>query len=204
MQGYLRVAALGAFLLAATGARGQAADPMDDHSGDLVGSPYAFSDELGGFAIAGVSGIGTRDDPIRITQDYLTVAPATLVIRAIRPINPFGVPGPFATGTLHIVLDVRNGSGTPWVGFELELQERYREPSVYGDGLSFDQRRQEAGSARSDAFRSARTDYEPFDRLLFEDGALDPDAVGEFRFLITDLTPLAIFYVRLDPHVPAS
>lgn len=166
--------------------------------------PYTFSDEMGGFSVSVLGGIGTRDDPVRITQIFRTASPVTLVVRATRPINPFGRPGDFATGTIHMVLEVDNETGIPWVGLELELQERFEQPSVYGDGLSFDQRRISHEGATSNAFANAHYDFEPYDRLLFEEGALNPHNRAEFRFLITDMTPIRTFYVRLDPRIPAS
>ena len=42
---------------------------------------YSFSDELGGFRIAGVCGTGTKDDPIVITEELNSAVPVTLVIR---------------------------------------------------------------------------------------------------------------------------
>lgn len=195
-----RAAIAGVALLAALAAEAQSADATTT----AIPPPYAFSDELGGFSIVTTHGIGTRDDPVHIVQRFGTAGPATLVIRATRPINPFGRPADYSTGTIHMVLDVTNDSGVPWIGFELELQEEFEQPSVFGDGLSFDQRRFDRETASSDAFANTRYDFEPYDRLLFEDGFLDPRKRAEFRFLITDPTPVQTFYVRLDPRIPAS
>lgn len=177
-------------------------------AGDLPGAvpspPYAFSDELGGFSIVTLGGVGTRADPVRIGQTFRTASPVTVVIRATLPINPFGRPEDYATGTIHVVLDVTNDTGIPWIGLELELQERFEQPSIYGDGLSFDQGRMAHEGATSSAFANAHYDFEPYDRLLFEQGVLDPRHRAEFRFLITDLTPIRTFYIRLDPRIPAS
>lgn len=189
-----------ASLLAAATAPGAADDAPDT----APPPPYAFSDELGGFSIVTLGGVGTRDDPVRISQIFRTAAPVTLVIRATRPINPFGRPEDYSTGTIHMILDVTNETGIPWIGLELELQERFEKPSVYGDGLSFDQRHISHDGATSSAFANAHYDFEPYDRLLFEQGSLDPSNRAEFRFLITDLTPIRTFYVRLDPRIPAS
>lgn len=167
-------------------------------------TPYMFSDELGGFSIVAVSGIGTRSDPVMVSKIVRTHASATMIIRATRPINAFGQAGFFSTGTIHIVLDILNDTGVPWVGFELELQEEYEQPSDYGDGLSFDQRRQEELGVFSSAFAHVRRDFEPFDRLLFEQGALNPLARARFRFLVTDMTPTSVFYIKFDPRIPAS
>lgn len=200
MYDLVRTAIAGMALLAAITAEGQAGDAL----AIAVPPPYAFSDELGGFSIVTVRGIGTRDDPVHIVQRFKTAGPATLVIRATRPINPFGPPADYSTGTIHMVLDITNDSGVPWIGFELELQEKFEEPSIFGDGLSFDQRRFDRETASSDSFANARYDFEPYDRLLFDDGFVDPRKAAEFRFLITDPTPAQTFYVRLDPRIPAS
>jgi hypothetical protein len=166
--------------------------------------PYHYSDELGGFQIASATGLGTSRDPVRMTQRILTASPATMVVRAIAPLNPLGDLGPYATGTIHFELDIINESGVPWIGLELELQEHYTRPSVYGDGLSFDQRQFDKAKAFSSAFADVRHDFEPYDRLLFDGGALDANARAIFRFLVTDLTPSATFYIKLDPRIPAS
>lgn len=196
----VRTAIAGVVLLVAAAAEGQAGDAP----AISAPPPYAFSDELGGFSIVTITGIGTRDDPVHIVQRFGTAGPATLVIRATRPINPYGRPSDYSTGTIHMVLDVTNDSGVPWIGFELELQEHFEEPSVFGDGLSFDQRQFDKETASSNAFANAHYDFEPYDRLLFEDGFVDPSNTAEFRFLITDPTPVQTFYVRLDPRIPAS
>jgi len=198
--GPLRTVIAGMALLAAITAEGQSADT----TAATIPPPYAFSDELGGFSIVTIHGIGTRDDPVHIVQRFRTAGPATLVIRATRPINPHGRPADYSTGTIHMVLDITNDSGVPWIGFELELQEKFDEPSVFGDGLSFDQRRFDRETASSDAFADTHYDFEPYDRLLFENGFVDPHKRAEFRFLITDPTPSQTFYLRLDPRIPAS
>ena len=166
--------------------------------------PYHFSDELGGFRIGAVSGTGTRDDPLRISPALATAGAVTMVIRAIAPIDARGSSPQFATGTIHLELDVSNRSGIPWIGLELELQEEFAKPSTYGDGLSFNQRRPGPLDAHAGAFASAHTDFEPHDRLLFDNGALDADARTTIRVLITDTTPQPVFYLKLDPRIPAS
>ena len=193
-----RTTIAGMAFLAAITAEGHS----DDTTVVTIPPSYAFSDEFGGFTIVTIHGIGTRDDPVHIVQRFWTAGPATLVIRATRPINPFGGPADYSTGTIHMVLDITNDSGVPWIGFELELQEKFDEPSVFGDGLSFDQRRFDRETASSDAFADAHYDFEPYDRLLFENGFVDPRKRAEFRFLITDPTPAQTFYVRLDPAHP--
>ncbi|MEL6435720.1 MAG: hypothetical protein AAFP99_02885 [Pseudomonadota bacterium] len=164
---------------------------------------YDFSDEKGGFRITHVSGLGTRSDPVILRAVVETEQPTTIVIRATRPINPFAHPRTHSTGTLHFAIETENASGQPWVAAEFELQEIWREPSVYGDGLSFDQRRVGASVFSASAFAEHRLDFEPYDRLLFRDGVIDPRASGQFSLLVTDLTPAAEFFLQFDPQVPA-
>ena len=165
---------------------------------------YSFSDELGGFRITGASGIGTREQPIVIQQEFESASPVTLVIRAIGPVRPFGRPGVSPNGFLNLRLETLNNSGLAWVEFEFELQELVRVPSVFGDGLSFDQRRTASDTISSSGFRHFSRDFEPYDRLLFSQGKLDPGTVGSFGFLITDFTPRATFYLVQDPRIPYS
>ena len=153
---------------------------------------------------AGSAGLGTRSDPIRITKQVLSATPITLVIRATKPINPFAHPSTHATGTLHFDITIVNASGLPWIGAEFELQEIIGQASVYGDGLSFDQRRTSSYQTWSDRFAGNQQDFEPHDRILFHDGFVDPQEQARFQFLVTDLTPVATFYIRFDPRIPAS
>lgn len=165
---------------------------------------YSFSDELGGFAIRGVSGIGTKADPVVIEQEMFSASAVTLVVRAATRIRPDGQVGVFATGMIHFRLRSLNNSGIAWTEYEFELQEQLGIPSVHGDGLSFDQRRANAENRSSDSFRIHDTDFEPNDRLLFSDGHVDPLETGDFRFFVTDFTPKLEFYIRQDPRIPLS
>lgn len=165
---------------------------------------YSFSDELGGFRIISASGSGTRDDPITVTQELVSASPVTMVIRAVAPIRPFDPTGLFASGFLHMRVVVLNNSGLAWVEFEFELQERLKQPSLFGDGLSFDQRKSDSPNIYSDSFRSYDRDFEPYDRLLYQDGKVDPLATASFGFLVTDFTPRWTFYLVENPRIPSS
>jgi len=165
---------------------------------------YTFSDELGGFRIVGASGTGRKDDPLIITEEFTSASPATMVIRATMPIRPFDQSGVFANGFMHFRIVVLNNSGQPWVEFEFELQEIYQQASVFGDGLSFDQRRADTGNISSDSFSEFSRDFEPYDRLLFRGGKVDPLATAGFSFLVTDFTPRSQFYLVQDPRIPSS
>ncbi len=127
----------------------------------------------------------------------------TLVIRAIRPIQPFNSFGG-ANGFLHLRMDVLNNSGQAWVEFEFELQEILGKASVFGDGLSFDQRQSSTDNISSDSFAEFSRDFEPYDRLLLRDGKVNPLQTASFSFLVTDFTPRMQFYLVLDPRIPSS
>lgn len=165
---------------------------------------YSFSDELGGFKIRSVSGIGTKANPILIEQEMFSASPVTLVIRAVAKVNPAGQPGVFATGMMHMKFRTLNNSGIAWMEYEFELQEQLGIPSVHGDGLSFDQRRVNPENRSSDSFRIHNTDFDPNDRLVFTDGHVDPLETADFKFFITDFTPKLEFYIRQDPRIPLS
>ena len=182
----------------------------DDRTGSIreahltYAGSYSFSDELGGFRIVSAGGIGTREDPIVIEQELFSSSPVTMIIRATRPIRPFEHPEFYATGFIHMRLNILNNSGHGWVEFELELQERENVPSVFGDGLSFDQRKTDTGNVYSDRFTTFDRDFEPYDRLLYRNGTVDPLATATIGFFITDYTPKRQFYLRADPRIPFS
>jgi hypothetical protein len=165
---------------------------------------YSFSDELGGFRITGVSGTGSQSDPIVITEELNSASPVTLVIRTIRPIRPFDYSGLYANGFLHMRIDAKNNSALPWIEFEFELQEHLHKASVFGDGLSFDQRRQDGGNIASGNFLQFSRDFEPYDRLLFTDGKIDHLEAATFDFMITDFTPRWEFFLVQDPRIPSA
>ncbi len=165
---------------------------------------YSFSDELGGFTIVSASGLGTRADPIVIEQELNSASPVTMVIRATQAIKPFSSTGDYANGMIHMRIVTVNASGLAWLEFEFELQEILRKPSVYGDGLSFDQRRTDSSSILSNRFKKFDDNFEPYDRLIYFDGFVDPQQSAEFSFMITDFTPQPEFYLLQDPRIPAS
>ena len=173
-----------------------------DEAGRWIAGPYSFSDEFGGFTIDGVSGAGTKDSPFFIRKTLHSASAVTLVIRAERPIRPFDTGTFFANGILYMRIEARNGSGFGWVEFEFELQEILHQPSVFGDGLSFDQRTGDQETISSDRFARFSRDFEPYDKLLFRDGTVDAGQTVGFSFLITDYTPRLQFYLVQDPRIP--
>jgi hypothetical protein len=165
---------------------------------------YSFSDELGGFRIVSASGKGTKDEPIVIREEMNSASPVTMVIRTVRPIRPFDYSGLYANGFLHVRIEVLNNSALPWIEFEFELQEHLGKASVFGDGLSFDQRRSESANIWSESFHEYSRAFEPYDRLLFRDGTIDHLRNASFNFMITDFTPRWEFFLVQDPRIPSS
>jgi hypothetical protein len=165
---------------------------------------YSFSDEQGGFRITGVSGTGTHDDPIVVTEELDSATPVTLTIRTIRPIKPFAESGDYANGIMYMRINALNNSGKAWVEFEFELQEILGQASVFGDGLSFDQRNKTPDNILSSNYADFDRNFEPYDRLLFRNGTVDPLKTVEFEFLVTDYTPRWTFYLVQDPRIPST
>lgn len=165
---------------------------------------YSFSDEQGGFRITGASGKGTRVDPLVITEELDSATPVTLTIRTTKPIKAFDPSDDFANGIMYMRIVALNNSGQPWVEFEFELQETLGQPSVFGDGFSFDQRNKNPDNIVSDRYSRFDRNFEPYDKLLFTGGKVDPLDTVQFEFLMTDYTPRWTFYLVQDPRVPSS
>ena len=102
---------------------------------------------------------------------------------------------------IYLTKVVHNRTRRVWVGFELELQEVLHQPSVYGDGLSFDQGRAVPVEISSDAFARNHRLFEPYDRIRFEDGSVDPDGSVRLQGHITDPTPVSEFYLVQEPQI---
>jgi hypothetical protein len=86
----------------------------------------------------------------------------------------------------------------------MELQEEEGVPSVYSDGLSFKQFDTEDTDVWSDSFLENERDFEPYDRIEFSKGHVDPGATAEFKVSITDPTPVPTFYLLQDPKLLAA
>ncbi len=176
--------------------------PSTPRAASFTVSGLTFSDEMGGFSLISVSGSGTLLDPIVIVEEITGMGAAVLVVRGARERTRSRVEGviaPPSSITLAVIKVVLNGSDRPWAGFDLELRESEKKPSTYGDGLSFDQLGIFAGPVGSNRFARGRRVDEPFDRVSFRDGHIDPGAAGRFNFFITDPTPTPRFFLRQIP-----
>jgi hypothetical protein len=197
------VAASVLLLLLALTFQGAAQEEKPEPKLWLAGA-YSFSDELGGFKIRAISGTGTREDPVVIEEELVSASPVTMVIRTTRPIRPFDFSGNYANGFVHLKLVILNASDQAWIEVEFELQEILGQPSLFGDGLSFDQRRTDSKNIYSDSFAEFSRDFEPYDRLLYRGGKVDPRQSASFGFLISDYTPKRQFYLVQDPRIPST
>ena len=159
---------------------------------------YSFSDELGGFRLISASGSGTPEDPAVLVEEFPEAAPVTLVIRRFGTLSG---PSRDAFAPLALVKVVTNRSNRVWAGFEVELQEILKQPSIYYDGLSFNQFGVKPPDVSSDAFAKNDRLFEPYDRIRFSDGHVDPDLTARFQLTITDPTPVAQFYLVQDPKL---
>ena len=171
-------------------------------AGQWSSGGFSFSDELGGFTILTVSGAGTAEDPIVVVQEMHQAAPVTMVIRPLLTADSYGNLKRQSFIQFSLVVVVTNGSKRNWAGFDLELQEIPGKPSVYFDGLSFDQVRTFNDRVFvSDKFAMFSDLTEPYDRVRFEDGYVVPNETVQLQVYITDVTPKEAFYLVQDPQI---
>ena len=160
----------------------------------------SFSDHPGGARLLEASGTGTRDDPIVLVEEIVGPGPAVLEIQNGRTGHLDVSP---ATGflTLAVVKIIVNRGPWRWTGFDLELMTAPDQPSVYADGLSFDQPQTFQRLARADRFLQTAQEDEPFDRIRFDGGQVDPAEYLRLDFDIVDVNGTAVFYLVQRPIV---
>ncbi|MEO1197650.1 MAG: hypothetical protein AAFX39_00240 [Pseudomonadota bacterium] len=179
-------------------------DAQEDRQ--FAAGSYVVSAEAPHATIMAVTGTGSSEDPLIVHQIVHDGGASTLTVRFYDP--RFLRPATATEGNflkLAMTLVIRNASGRAWVGFDVELQQESRLPSVYEDGLSFDQmrvlRRREIGS---DSFVEAVRALEPYDEIRFLDGFVDPGQSARFDINIIDVTPNGVFHLKQIPRLPAS
>ena len=158
----------------------------------------SFSDRPGGARLLAASGTGTRDDPIVLVEEISGPGPAVLEIQNGRTGHLDVSP---ATGflTLSVVKIIANRGPWRWSGFDLELMTGPDQPSVYADGLSFDQPQAVPRQARADRFLQTAREDEPFDRIRFDGGQVDPGQYLRLDFDLVDVNGTAVFYLVQRP-----
>jgi hypothetical protein len=176
--------------------------PFAACAASLTVSSVTFSDELGGFVLERVTGEGSLDDPIVITERTTDINGGTLAFR----VSPtFGN----EIGTQHsigfaMVKIVENGTDFPWTSLEIELQSTLGTPSDYGDGLSFGQ-----GSSAGRPFTATGFDQitlidERHDRIEYDQGKVPVGSNATFRFAISETLPLKEAYLTQRPRRPVA
>ena len=160
----------------------------------------SFSDELGGVRLLAASGRGTRADPIILVEEITGAGPAVLVVENLRNGGELISP---AHGflSLSVVVVVTNRGPWRWSGFDLELRTTPDDPSVYSDGLSFDQPQTFRRLARADRFEQTVQEDEPFDRIRFDGGSVDPAFELRLDVDIIDANGRPVFYLVQRPVV---
>jgi hypothetical protein len=160
----------------------------------------SFSDELGGVRLLAASGRGSPADPIVLVEEITGAGPAVLVVENFRNGGELISP---AHGflALSVVVVVTNRGPWRWSGFDLELRTTPDDPSVYSDGLSFDQPQTFHRLARADRFEQTVQEDEPFDRIRFDGGSVDPAYELRLDFDIIDANGRPVFYLVQRPVV---
>jgi hypothetical protein len=159
-----------------------------------------FSDELGGTRLVGASGTGTGDDPIVLLEEIAGAGPAVLVVRNDRT-GHLKLSPALGFLSVSVVKIIANRGPWAWAGFDLELRRTLDQPSLYTDGLSFDQPQTFARIAKADRFAQTLQDDEPFDRIRFDGGNVDPQEYLRLDFDIVDVNGAAEFYLVQRPIV---
>jgi hypothetical protein len=177
---------------------GLAADRAAAGTWTLAG--LSFSDHLGGARLLAASGRGTAADPIVLVEEITDAGPAVLVIENFRNGGELISPSRGFL-SLSVVVMVTNRGPWRWSGFDLELRITPDDPSIYSDGLSFDQPQTFQRLARADRFEQTVQEDEPFDRIRFDGGNVDPSQYLRLDFDILDANGRPVFYLVQRPIV---
>jgi hypothetical protein len=160
----------------------------------------SFSDAPGGARLLSASGSGAADDPIVLIEEIAGPGPAILEVRNGRT-GHLEVSPAIGFLALSVIKIVVNRSPWRWSGFDLELRTASGEPSVYADGLSFDQPQTLRRLAKADRFEQTVQEDEPFDRIRFEGGRVDPAEYLRLDFDLVDINGTGTFYLVQRPVI---
>ena len=186
--------ALAAFLT--TAATDAAAEPVTIRG-------LTFSDEQGGFRIRDGWGSGSLEDPIVIVEEITGNGSVVLVVRGMGPVIGNAIPTAHPAGFVLRKI-VINGTGMPWLFYDIELQKRFGVPSDLFDGLSFGQNSQAGRPFLSDLFQQSVSQDEPRDALLFYDGIVEPGQAVTMTFVVTATGPIPEFFILQRPNRPVA
>ena len=175
--------------------------PAQGSAGAWTTGGLTFSDELGGTRLVGASGTGTRDDPIILLEEITGAGPAVLVVRNHRTghldISP-------ALGFLSALGGQDRRQPGP-VGLDRVRPGAHGAPSIRRastpTGSRSTSRRAFARAAKADRFAQTLQDDEPFDRIRFDGGNVDPQEHLRLDFDIVDVNGGAVFYLVQQPII---
>src|SRR5690349_18761618 len=192
----MRALSLAAFLIFGLTGAGRAL------ATEITQEGMSFSDEEGGFTLKSVTGRGSLDDPFVIVEDVTGPRQAILVIRGMKQVgNRIGTHHISGIAVTKIVF---NRSKDVWQNYQMELREVLTRHSPYEDGLSFAQNTVISGAFTASSFPDLQRYDEPQDTLGFSGSTVPPGQSAQFTFLITDMSPVAKFYLVQEPLQPVS
>jgi hypothetical protein len=171
---------------------------------DLMDQGLDFSDERGGFRLVSVTGTGTVNDPITITEEVTGPNDPILVIRGFSAAFGNRIAS-FHTAAFAMRKIVINRTDKTWRSYRVELREVETRHSDYSDGLSFGQSAAISDDfTGSSVFASAQRINEPEDSITFSNGIVPPGGKAVMQFIISDMSPIHQFYLFQEPAEPIS
>ena len=99
---------------------------------------------------------------------------------------------------------VRNRSDRLWRNYQMELREVSTRRSPYSDGLSFGQNSTLGEAYPASNYPLVQRYDEPEDTIGFSGSEVLPGGEAEFRFIISDMSPVSQFYLVQIPLDPLS
>lgn len=159
-------------------------------------------------SLTSVTGSGTQADPIIISENWTGLAlDATIEIRGAATEAGQGIdPSNSAFGWgIFVQKRVTNNSGSEWTAFDNELQEILGTFSGNGDGLSFGQQYPDFRPFNSNLLPNVIEEIDERDFVNFDGGVVPVGATLVMNFVITDNSPIDLFYLRQRPNfsIPA-
>ena len=161
---------------------------------------FSFSDELGGFRLTGLFGDGSLADPFVLVEEITGDIAAIVTIRRLTmPDNPKKWRPGAGRDVIYVAKSITNLTDKTWTCFDVELRQSLGQPSGYYDGLSFDQIGRNEADVTADRFNQRTRAFEPHDEIRFEDGRVEPGETLELSVPLSDLTPVAEFFLLQKP-----
>ena len=155
-----------------------------------------FTEVSANVQITSGSGTGSVADPI-VLHENVSGLDVTMSIEGLIGFGNLTQSGHAAGFALQKV--VTNLTSAAWNFYDHELQETLGVPSGEGDGLSFAQGCASCRPFTSNMFTIVDEIIDVRDYVNFSGGIVNPGETVTFNIMITDNTPLDIFYLRQRP-----